>query len=49
MFLDWKTTSRIRMREAERARENARAAHLELSDATLRAIDDLIPLGPAFA
>jgi aryl-alcohol dehydrogenase-like predicted oxidoreductase len=36
-------------RHAERARENARAAHLELSDATLRAIDDLIPLGPAFA
>jgi len=36
-------------RRAERARENARAAYLQLSDSTLRAIDDLIPLGPAFA
>lgn len=34
---------------AERFRENAEAAELELSDGTMRALDDLIPLGPAFA
>jgi aryl-alcohol dehydrogenase-like predicted oxidoreductase len=33
----------------ERARANAAAADLLLSDSTLQAIEDLIPLGPAFA
>jgi aryl-alcohol dehydrogenase-like predicted oxidoreductase len=35
--------------QPERARSNARAGDLRLSDEALRAIDDLIPLGPAFA
>jgi aryl-alcohol dehydrogenase-like predicted oxidoreductase len=30
-------------------RENAEAGKLVLADATLQAIEDLIPLGPAFA
>ena len=34
---------------ADRAHANARAAEAELSDDMLQAIDDLIPLGPAFA
>ena len=33
----------------DRARANARAADVDLSDALLQAVDDLIPLGPAFA
>jgi aryl-alcohol dehydrogenase-like predicted oxidoreductase len=33
----------------DRARANARAAEVVLSDAQLQAADDLIPLGPAFA
>ena len=37
-------------RKPERARANAHAAEIELTDDTLRTIDeDLIPLGPAFA
>jgi aryl-alcohol dehydrogenase-like predicted oxidoreductase len=32
-----------------RAADNARAADVDLPDAALQAIDDLIPLGPAFA
>jgi len=34
---------------AERFRENARAAELELSEGDMRALDDLLALGPAFA
>ena len=34
---------------ADRFRDNARAAEVELSSAAMRALDDLIPLGPAFA
>ncbi len=34
---------------ADRARDNAGAADVELSDAALQAIENLIPLGPAFA
>ena len=34
---------------AARVRENAQAAEVQLSDAATRALDDLIPLGPAFA
>ena len=34
---------------ADRARDNAQAADVELPDAALQAIEDLIPLGPAFA
>jgi aryl-alcohol dehydrogenase-like predicted oxidoreductase len=33
----------------ERVRSNAAAADLHLSDSALKAVDDLIPLGPAFA
>jgi len=33
----------------ERCRANAGAADVHLSDAMLQAVDDLIPLGPAFA
>jgi aryl-alcohol dehydrogenase-like predicted oxidoreductase len=33
----------------DRARVNARAADVDLPDASLQAVDDLIPLGPAFA
>lgn len=33
----------------DRTRSNARAADLDLSPDVLRAIDDLVPLGPAFA
>jgi aryl-alcohol dehydrogenase-like predicted oxidoreductase len=33
----------------DRARANARAADVVLSDDDLRALDDLIPFGPAFA
>ena len=34
---------------ADRFRDNAKAATLELSSAEMQALDDLIPLGPAFA
>ncbi len=33
----------------DRALSNARAADVSLSDAQLKAVDDLIPFGPAFA
>jgi 1-deoxyxylulose-5-phosphate synthase len=33
----------------ERARDNARAADLVISDAVAEAIEKLIPFGPAFA
>ncbi len=33
----------------DRARDNARAAEVELPEAVLRAVEDLIPLGPAVA
>lgn len=35
--------------DADRFRENAGAAEVELSSAAMRTLDDLIPLGPAFA